>query len=314
MLPPSNAVQTLRAQAGYLSFADGRGIRYLTHLSQGPVPISNQELFYTFQGLTADGESYVAAFFPVTLPDLPDSPRLSEAQWETIMADWPGYLARTAELLNEQPPAAFSPDLAALDGLISSLSLAGTRAAPTLQVVWPANEESVDNRPVLQWEAFPGAVSYHVVVLDDAAFPPQVIIDQTIADPLLPVEQPLDPGHYTWTVWAQDGEATELAQLNSAFFVKDAITPVTPAEGATVVPEPVLEWQGYPGAVRYQVVVVDAGAFPPAVVLDVETTGTSVTVTPALKAGSYTWTVWAFDENGRVVAELGAAFEVADSP
>lgn len=314
MLPPSNAVQTLRAQAQYVSFAEGTGIRYLTQLSQGPVPISNQDLFYTFQGLTADGATYVSAYFPVTLPALPDSPQLSQAELETLMADWPGYLARTLARLNEQPTAAFTPDLAALDGLINSLSVAGTTAVLTLQPIWPENEESVDSQPVLQWEAFPGAASYHVVVVDDAVFPPQVVLDQTVTEPLRAVEEPLAPGHYSWTVWAQDGATAVLAQLNSAFFVKDALEAVAPADGATVGPEPVLQWQSYPGAVRYQVVVVDAAAFPPVVVLDKETTDTSLTVTPALKAGSYTWTVWAFDGSGKVVAESGSSFTVANSP
>lgn len=314
MLPPSNAAQTLRAQAQYVSFAEGTGIRYLTQLSQGPVPISNQDLFYTFQGLTADGATYVSAYFPVTLPVLPDSPQLSQAEFETLMADWPDYLARTLALLNEQPTAAFTPDLAALDRLINSLSVAGTTAVPILQPIWPENEESVDSQPVLQWAALPGAASYHVVVVDDAAFPPQVVLDQTVTEPLLAVEQPLAPGHYSWTVWAQDGAMVVLAQLNSTFFVKDALEAVAPADGATVAAEPVLQWQSYPGAIRYQVVVVDAAAFPPVVVLDKETTDTSLAVTPVLKAGSYTWTVWAFDGGGKVVAELGSSFTVANSP
>jgi hypothetical protein len=314
MLPPSNAVQTLRAQMQYLSFAEGQGIRYLTQLSQGPVPLSNQDVFYTFQGLTADGATYVAAYFPVTLPALPDSPQLSEAEYAALVEDWPGYLAQTLALLDEQPPAAFTPDLAALDRLIGRLSVAGTTAVPTLQPIWPENEASVDSQPVLQWEAFPGAVNYHVVVLDDAAFPPQVALDQTVTDPMLAVEQPLAPGHYSWTVWAQDGETAVLAQLNSVFFVKDALEPVAPADGAAVGREPVLQWQSYPGVVRYQVVVVDAAAYPPVVILDEETTTTSLAVTPALKAGSYTWTVWAFDGSDRLVAELNSSFTVANSP
>ncbi len=314
MLPPSNAVQTLRAQAEYLSFAEGQGIRYLTQLSQGPVPISNQDLFYTFQGLTDDGATYVAAYFPVTLPALPDSSQLSQAEWETLMQDWQGYLAQTLTLLDEQPTSAFTPDLAALDALINSLSVAGTTAVPTLQPIWPENEASVDSQPVLQWETFPGAVNYHVIVLDDVAFPPQVVIDQTVSEPLLAVEQPLAPGHYSWTVFAQDAETAVLAQLNSAFYVKDVLEPVAPADGAAVSPEPVLQWQSYPGAITYQVVVVDAAAFPPVVVLDQTTTETSLAVTPPLKPGSYTWTVWAFDSGHKLLAELDISFNVASTP
>lgn len=190
-------------------------------------------------------------------------------------------------------------------------------AVPTLQPTWPENEESVDSQPVLQWEAFSGAGSYHVVVLDDAASPPQVVLDQTVNDPMLAVDQPLAPGHYSWTVWAQeaqDGETAVLAQLNSAFFVKDALEPVAPADSAAVSPEPVLQWQSYPGAVRYQVVVVDDAAYPPVVVLDEATTDTSLVVTPALKPGSYTWTVWAFDDSEKLLAELNSSFIVATAP
>ncbi|MFO7681211.1 MAG: leucine-rich repeat domain-containing protein [Chloroflexota bacterium] len=314
MLPPSNAVQTLRAQAAYLSFAEGQGIRYLTQLSQGPVPINNQDLFYTFQGLTDDGATYVSAYFPVTLPPLPDSSQLSEEEWAALMEDWQGYLAQTLTLLDEQPTTAFTPDLAALDAVINSLSVAGTTAVPTLQPIWPENEESVDSQPVLQWEAFPGAVSYHVVVLDDVAFPPQVVLDQTVTEPLLAVAQPLAPGHYSWTVFAQDTETAVLAQLNSTFFVKDILESVAPADGAAVSPEPMLEWQSYPGAVRYQVVVVDDAAYPPVVVLDEATTETSLAVTPALKPGSYTWTVWAFDGGEKLLAELNSSFNVTAAP
>ena len=172
----------------------------------------------------------------------------------------------------------------------------------------------------MQWQAFPGAASEHVVVLDDAAFPPRVVIDQTVTEPLLAVEQPLAPGHYSWTVWAQDaleaqdGATAVLAQLNSTFFVKGALEPVAPADGAAISAEPVLQWQSYPGAVRYQVVVVDAAAYPPVVVLDKTTTETSLVVTPALKPVSYTWTVWAFDGSDKLVAELNSSFTVANSP
>lgn len=314
MLPPSNAQQTLRAQLHYLPFAEGQGIRYLTQLSQGPVPLNNQELFYTFQGLTADGTTYVAAYFPVTLPALPDSGQLGEAEYATLMEDWPGYVAQTTAMLNGQPTTAFTPDLAALDELISSISVAGTTAVPTLQLTWPNNEESVDNQPVLQWQEFPGALNYHVIVLDDVAYPPQVIIDQTVTEPMLAMDTPLKPGHYSWTVWAQDGETAVLAELASTFTVKDVLSIIAPAAEATVGIEPLLQWQGYPDAVKYQVIILDAAAYPPVVVLDQTTNDTSLTVTPALKTGSYTWTVWAFDNNDKLLAELNSSFVVANAP
>lgn len=219
MLPPSNAVQAFRAQVQRLAFAGGAGVRYLTQLSQGPTPVNNQDMFYTFQGLTDDGATYVAAYFPVSLPDLPNLPQIDEAAFMTLMEDWAGYLAQVADLLNMQPAAAFTPDLAALDSLVSSLSVAGVTPVRSITGIWPEDGESVDAQPVLQWEAQPGAVNYHVVVLDDAAYPPQVIIDQTVLEPMLAVSAPLLPGHYSWTVWANDSDGDVLAQLASAFVV-----------------------------------------------------------------------------------------------
>ncbi|MAT99718.1 MAG: hypothetical protein CL608_21470 [Anaerolineaceae bacterium] len=221
MLPPSNAVVNLRAQVELLTFAEGSGVRYLTQLSQGPVPINNQDLFYTFQGLTDDGATYVAAYFPVSFAGLPDSPQINEEAFATLMADWQGYLEDTLALLNEQSAAAFTPDLAAVDALIQSLSVGGTTAVPSLNIVWPEAEEAVDGQPILQWEPFADAVNYHVVVLDDVAYPPQVVLDKTVTEPMLAVETALAPGHYSWTVWAQDGETTVLAELTSSFIVAD---------------------------------------------------------------------------------------------
>ncbi|MBK8905299.1 MAG: hypothetical protein IPM53_29220 [Anaerolineaceae bacterium] len=401
MLPPSNAVQNFRAQVEMITFAEGSGVRYLTQLSQGPVPLSNQELFYTFQGLTADGATYVAAYFPVTLPDLPDSPQMSDEAFGKLMEDWSGYLAQTLTLLDGQPTAAYTPDLAALDGLISSLSVSGI--TPTLEATWPNNGESVDAKPILQWAAFPGAVryevvvvdddvyppvvafsqfttdtmmpvepglepgsyswtvraldddeavlaesnrvfrvkdaitlgyppaeeavdpspilqwepfagaaDYHIVVLNDGAYPPEVIVDQIVTEPMLAVDPPLAPGHYSWTVWAQDGDTAVLAELTSTFSVKNVVALVAPAAGETVAAEPLLAWQAFPGAVTYQVIVLDDDAYPPVVVLDEMTSETSFAITLPLGAGSYSWIVRAFDKNDALVAELTSSFVVAE--
>lgn len=219
MLPPSNARQPFRAQVEYLTFVGGRGVRYLTQLSQGLVPVSNQELFYTFQGLTDDGALYVAAYFPVTLPVLPASPQMSDEALTALVEDWLGYLTVTTQLLNEQAAAAFTPDLTALDMLINSLSVSGTLDLPAIEGIWPGNEEIVDNQPVLQWQSFPGTINYHVIVLNDGAYPPQVVFDQIVTETMFTVDPPLLPGHYSWTVWAQDEQGKVIAGLTGTFSV-----------------------------------------------------------------------------------------------
>jgi hypothetical protein len=62
-----------------VSFANGRGIRYLTQFDQAVMPVNNRELIYYFHGLTSDGSAYVQAILPVTAPFLapneyPDTP------------------------------------------------------------------------------------------------------------------------------------------------------------------------------------------------------------------------------------------------
>jgi hypothetical protein len=279
------------------------------------VPVNNQDLFYTFQGLTADGATYVAVYFPVSSPKLPDTQQVSEAEFADVVEDHPAYLARIAALLEEQPAAAFAPDLALLDALVRSISVAGITPPPAIggEGIWPGEAEAVDPQPVLQWPAVPGAASYQVVVLDDVAFPPVVVIDQTVSEPMLAVEAPLAPGHYSWTVRALAGDGAVLAVLNQTFLVKDVVTLASPAAGAEVGPEVTLAWNAFPGAVGYQVIVLDDDAFPPLVVLDLVTTQTSLQLPAPLAPGSYSWTVLALDANGLPIAELTSGFIVAKS-
>jgi hypothetical protein len=228
------------------------------------------------------------------------------------MEDWPGYLGRTAVMLNEQPATAFTPNLADIDALINSLSAAGLTPPPAIagEGVWPTDGESIDSQPVLQWPAVSGATRYQVLVLDDVAFLPVVVIDQTVVEPMLDVESPLAPGHYSWTVRALAEDGAVLAELNRTFLVKDVVTLVAPAAATEVDPEVLLEWNAYPEATGYQVIVIDDDAFPPLVVLDTTTGETSLTLPSPLHPGSYSWTVLALDANDAPVAELTSNFTV----
>jgi hypothetical protein len=218
MLPPSNALQAFRAQVEYLPFANGSGVRYLTQMAQGMGLINNQELFYTFQGLTDDGTQYVTFYFPVTLPALPDSPAIRNVDYPNFAENYNGYLQETVTMLNTQPATAFSPDLTLLDELVRSITM--IPAAAELEGVWPENGESVDAEPILQWAAFPGADRYELVVVDDDAFPPVVAFEATMTETAVPVTPALQPGSYSWTVRALDNNGAVLAELNRQFLVE----------------------------------------------------------------------------------------------
>ena len=146
---------------------------------------------------------------------------MSEEALAAMVEDWPGYLAQTSQLLKEQPAAAFSLDLAALDALINSLSVAGTTPVPEIEGVWPDDGESVDSQLILQWTAFPRAVRYELVIVDDDAYPPLMVFSQFTTDTKAPVTPALEPGSYSWTVRALDANDTVMGELNRRFVVAD---------------------------------------------------------------------------------------------
>jgi hypothetical protein len=117
-LPLWNAEQVIQTNLEYWAFNNGMGIRYITQYNQAETEVTNQELFYTFQGLTSDGKYYLAAVLPVSLPGLPDMS-------SKLMADNPeSYLIEIENYLNSNEPANFQPDLSVLDHFIGSLTLA----------------------------------------------------------------------------------------------------------------------------------------------------------------------------------------------
>jgi hypothetical protein len=121
-LPLINAAQVFHAQVKYLDFQNGSGIRYITQYSQDVIPIVNQHLFYTFQGLTQDGAHYISAQFPIRTAALPDEPDIED--WNAFAAGYQDYLAQAVDDLNSLPSDAFEPSLEPIDGVIQSLVVA----------------------------------------------------------------------------------------------------------------------------------------------------------------------------------------------
>jgi hypothetical protein len=124
-LPTLNAAQMFHAQYRILPFANGRGIRYLTLLAQNYAPINNYELFYTYQGLTSDGNYWVTAILPVSnpiLPDNADNPPGGQT-WDQFTNNYSSYITDLTTQLNSQAAGNYTPDLAILDALVSSISI-----------------------------------------------------------------------------------------------------------------------------------------------------------------------------------------------
>ena len=139
-VPLFNAAQVFHSQAEIVEFSNGRGVRYLTAYAQSIFPLSNQELFYTFQGLTDDGAYYISAIFPISSAILPNTPpNLTTEEWEELGENYMEYLAETTAALDALTADEFLPTLSSLDQLVQSL-----------EAIPPQVELSVNNRFVVE--------------------------------------------------------------------------------------------------------------------------------------------------------------------
>jgi hypothetical protein len=119
VLPVIPAAQYMRAQVRYLRFQNGEGVRFLTQYGQDAWPINNDEMFYSFQGITDDGQFYISAILPISHPSLPDpeTVTMDDAFYEDFMQ----YVAVIEGQLSAESPNSFTPTLSTLDGMIESL-------------------------------------------------------------------------------------------------------------------------------------------------------------------------------------------------
>jgi len=123
-LPIWNAAQMMSTKIEYLDFANGSGVRYLTQYGQAAAPINNTYLFYTFQGLTADGKYAISAILPVANPILPPDPSIVPGNdYEKFNNEFATYLADIEKKLAAQPDDSFQPHLGLLDDMIKTIKI-----------------------------------------------------------------------------------------------------------------------------------------------------------------------------------------------
>lgn len=131
-MPLINATRILRVQDKLLSFQNGKGERAIVHYAQDTGPLTNEGLFYSYQGVTDDGLYYVSATFPVKAAFLPNTFADGFLGMPTTTPGDPGYMEGYVEAVNhfnrdaterlEQLDAAgYQPNLRTLDAIIRSL-------------------------------------------------------------------------------------------------------------------------------------------------------------------------------------------------
>ena len=131
-VPFFNAAQVFASNIQTISFQNGTGVRFLTEYAQYAAPVNNHELIYHFQGFTSDGEYYIIAVLPITVPVLADtsdagavlpSGGIAYPDITSSNPDFQGYYASVTDLLNAASPDAFSPTIGQLDALIRSIQI-----------------------------------------------------------------------------------------------------------------------------------------------------------------------------------------------
>jgi hypothetical protein len=121
-----DAEQMLKARVNYLDFNGGSGVRFITHYGIDTTPITEHGVFYTFQGLTDDGQYYIAYYHPAPTTLLPNDFELLEDLLEDYNAfeeNFGAYLQEITEQLDAAGSADFSPDLADIDAMLESLQI-----------------------------------------------------------------------------------------------------------------------------------------------------------------------------------------------
>ena len=122
-LPVIPQKQGFYVHAASISFDGGTGVRFITEYSDAPTPITNSNIFYTFQGLTDDGQYWVAVTLPISSPILPDDyDSMPEGYTrESLILSYQSYVREVKEALEAQAPSSFSPSIDSLDSLVKSI-------------------------------------------------------------------------------------------------------------------------------------------------------------------------------------------------
>jgi len=122
-LPTWNAAQLFKVMPAFIGFQNGQGIRFLAEYGQYSAPVNNTDLFYTFQGITNDGNYYVSIILPVTHPSLPADFNIDAELQQELYNNYQGYLDGIIPTLSAQPLDSFSPNIALLDAMIQSMMI-----------------------------------------------------------------------------------------------------------------------------------------------------------------------------------------------
>jgi heat shock protein HslJ len=125
----------LAVQGRFFSFDRGYGVRFVGRFSEDAGPISNDGLFYIFQGFSQDGNYFYSFFYPVKSLELADTQaEIPAEEMDAFKQDAAAYKEANIQTLNGLAPADWEPSLETLDSLVSSLNYVSMYDEPTATV------------------------------------------------------------------------------------------------------------------------------------------------------------------------------------
>ncbi len=166
VFPPIPAAQVFHAQTRYLDFQGGSGVGFVTHYAQDVSPVTAERPFYTFQGLTNDGQYYVVVFSPITTALLPAEMNLDGPAYDEFAKNYETYLTDLVAQLDGLLPAAYTPDLTLIDGLVKSIEI-GAQPQIGAQIANPASVNCTKQGGTLTIQKRGDGGEYGVCVFED---------------------------------------------------------------------------------------------------------------------------------------------------
>lgn len=116
--------QIIHARAEYIETEAVQGIGYITYSNADMSPFLSSTFTYTFQGITRDGQFYVAAGFPLETALFPEETP-ADFSMESFQAEWPQYIADSIAVLDSAAAEDFTPSLSTIRSMIEGLEISG---------------------------------------------------------------------------------------------------------------------------------------------------------------------------------------------
>jgi hypothetical protein len=117
-----------KSHSKYISFKNGKGVGFVTQEQIEVTIINNEELVWTFEGVTNDGKYYVRAIFPIRASFLPEKATgefegYSLSDYSRLSKRNEQYLSLIRKRLDSLPSNQYQPSLENLTNIISSLEV-----------------------------------------------------------------------------------------------------------------------------------------------------------------------------------------------